>query len=284
MPHSTCTFPQCEKPARCRGWCSAHYERWRKHGDPAVVLPPVYPPSNVRTQTTTCQAVGCGKTPWARNLCSTHYQKLRKHGDPNVDMRRKPTHCTVADCGLPAHAHGLCRRHYLRVRNTGSVTLAPRRASICSVQACTERTHKRAWHCESHYMELRRYGEVGGNAICADCSDPISRGRRRCKDCARKARLLASKNLGHVRRALIRGANAERFNVLDVYDRDEWVCGLCLKPVDPNLRHPNPFSASLDHILPLTRGGAHALSNVQLAHLRCNTAKGNRLPIRTLVR
>lgn len=28
----------CARPVRTRGWCSTHYERWRKHGDPTIVL------------------------------------------------------------------------------------------------------------------------------------------------------------------------------------------------------------------------------------------------------
>lgn len=29
-----CSVDGCDKPRRTRGWCSAHYERWRSHGDP----------------------------------------------------------------------------------------------------------------------------------------------------------------------------------------------------------------------------------------------------------
>lgn len=29
-----CSIPDCGKPAIKRGWCSAHYQRWRAHGDP----------------------------------------------------------------------------------------------------------------------------------------------------------------------------------------------------------------------------------------------------------
>lgn len=35
------------------------------------------------------------------------------------------------------------------------------------------------------------------------------------------------------------------------------------------------MSASLDHILPLSLGGAHSMANVQLAHLSCNHTKSN---------
>lgn len=34
--------------------------------------------------------------------------------------------------------------------------------------------------------------------------------------------------------------------------------------------------ASPDHIIPLSRGGPHTLANLQLSHLGCNYAKGNR--------
>lgn len=32
--YSTCTIAGCERPHLARSWCSAHYSRWRTHGDP----------------------------------------------------------------------------------------------------------------------------------------------------------------------------------------------------------------------------------------------------------
>lgn len=29
-----CSIPDCGKPHLARGWCRAHYQRWKKHGDP----------------------------------------------------------------------------------------------------------------------------------------------------------------------------------------------------------------------------------------------------------
>ena len=29
-----CTIPGCERPARHRGWCARHYQRWQRHGSP----------------------------------------------------------------------------------------------------------------------------------------------------------------------------------------------------------------------------------------------------------
>ena len=33
-----CDFEGCTQPVRTRKWCGTHYERWRKYGDPAIVL------------------------------------------------------------------------------------------------------------------------------------------------------------------------------------------------------------------------------------------------------
>jgi 5-methylcytosine-specific restriction endonuclease McrA len=39
---------------------------------------------------------------------------------------------------------------------------------------------------------------------------------------------------------------------------------------------PGPRRPSIDHIIPLTKGGLNELANIQLAHLRCNISKKNR--------
>jgi HNH endonuclease len=67
------------------------------------------------------------------------------------------------------------------------------------------------------------------------------------------------------------------FKRVDIYERDNWTCQLCLTSVNPNLAFPDPMCASLDHVIPLSRGGSHQSSNVQLAHLRCNTSRGNKV-------
>jgi 5-methylcytosine-specific restriction endonuclease McrA len=55
-------------------------------------------------------------------------------------------------------------------------------------------------------------------------------------------------------------------------------CGLCGHDLDPGLAWPEPKSPSVDHIIPLSRGGTHAQGNLQWACLDCNLSKGARLP------
>lgn len=46
-------------------------------------------------------------------------------------------------------------------------------------------------------------------------------------------------------------------------------CGICGKSII-NLKE-----ATIDHIIPLSKGGHSGLSNLQLAHEKCNLLKGN---------
>ncbi len=66
----------------------------------------------------------------------------------------------------------------------------------------------------------------------------------------------------------------ERIDPREIFERDGWICGICGKRVSQRYRAPHPLSASLDHIIPLARGGTHTRDNVQLAHFICNSYKG----------
>ena len=62
-------------------------------------------------------------------------------------------------------------------------------------------------------------------------------------------------------------------------ERDGWICGLCSEPIDPVCKYPDPFSASIDHVIPLGPKfkGTHTWDNVQIAHNRCNVTKKDRI-------
>ena len=79
----------------------------------------------------------------------------------------------------------------------------------------------------------------------------------------------------HQRRVRLQGGRFERFDYVEIFERDNWICGICTKPIDNKLKWPNPMSVSLDHIVPVSRGGGHVKENVQSAHLSCNISKGS---------
>nr|WP_314638686.1 HNH endonuclease signature motif containing protein [uncultured Olsenella sp.] len=56
-------------------------------------------------------------------------------------------------------------------------------------------------------------------------------------------------------------------------------CHLCGAPIDYDLPPGHPWSFELDHIVPLSRGGApYDYANCAASHRICNERKGNRMP------
>lgn len=90
---------------------------------------------------------------------------------------------------------------------------------------------------------------------------------KRCGKALNKAR----------RRARERDAFVEDVHRWQVFERDEWTCRLCGDPLDRTAQAPHPLSPSIDHIVPLARGGTHEMTNVQSAHFLCNAIKRDTL-------
>lgn len=82
------------------------------------------------------------------------------------------------------------------------------------------------------------------------------------------------------RRLVTKEQRIDTVNDLEVYERDSWICKICNNPVDSGLDWPDPMSPSLDHVVPISKGGPHAYTNVQLAHLGCNSRKQDRYEAR----
>ena len=77
--------------------------------------------------------------------------------------------------------------------------------------------------------------------------------------------------LGSRRRARISQTGSEKVDYARVVREAKGMCGICRQPVGDGPVH-------IDHIIPLRHGGSHTQDNLQLAHARCNIAKGSRLP------
>lgn len=69
---------------------------------------------------------------------------------------------------------------------------------------------------------------------------------------------------------------SESYTLDEIARRDGFRCGLCHRRVDLTTPAPQPRSPSIDHVVPLSRGGDDTRANVQLAHRACNVRKNNR--------
>lgn len=55
-------------------------------------------------------------------------------------------------------------------------------------------------------------------------------------------------------------------------------CGICGHPVDLSLKSPHPMSPTIDHIIPIAKGGHPSdIDNLQLAHWTCNRQKSDKI-------
>lgn len=93
------------------------------------------------------------------------------------------------------------------------------------------------------------------------------------------ARMVAQRAVATKRYALKRGASsAERVDATVVFARDKWRCQLCgEQTVKAQMGQRHPRAPTMDHIVPLSRGGAHSYQNIQCACLSCNLKKGARM-------
>lgn len=71
--------------------------------------------------------------------------------------------------------------------------------------------------------------------------------------------------------------NPIRISADVLIERDGNVCHICLTEIDLSLARNNRFGATIDHVVPVSKGGADTLENMKLAHWICNIKKGNRV-------
>jgi 5-methylcytosine-specific restriction endonuclease McrA len=148
--------------------------------------------------------------------------------------------------------------------------------------------------CSERCRELGT-GRVVEGAICAatGCDKSFfprkaGRDRNRGKYCSLKCRPQVTtikvhpsrdeqRRAGRQRRWARRHVTEiERFRDEEIFERDGWQCKICFKPVDKLLKFPHRMAASLDHIIPVSKGGAHTRQNTQCSHWVCNSRKGDR--------
>ena len=169
--------------------------------------------------------------------------------------RRESKPC--ASCGLVFVPRKSNRQMYCSIRCLGRETRNSR-TETCSLVGC-EKPVRAKGLCANHYRKSHP------NAKAWSTGRP-------------EARRAALRRKTQRRRARIAGDDgAELIDRDEIGARDGWRCGLCGKRVGRSYAWPHPRSASLDHIVPVSLGGLHRRSNVQIAHLECNLAKSNRV-------
>ncbi len=271
-----CIVDGCERETTAHGWCPMHYTRWRTHGH--TDDPPKKPAR-------LCDVEGCERKHRARGLCSSHYNQQHQ---PD---RHKPATTQCVACGTPVSKRGsrgkryrptcstMCR-YYLQFGEWQSSTWVQPAWPQCALPARHPAMQPKP-----------KPPRVFASGHCQHCHSPFttettSGEARYCSD--RCAKRYAKKISRHKRRAIKHAADYEPgITWQTVAKRDGMNCHLCgdaTNTTDYEVTADGTWLVgitypSLDHVLPLSKGGAHTLSNTKLAHFMCNWEKNDTVPL-----
>lgn len=70
-------------------------------------------------------------------------------------------------------------------------------------------------------------------------------------------------------------AQGDEIDHLSLFILHNWICNICKKEINPKLRFPHNMAATVEHVIPLCKGGTHTWDNVRPAHASCNFSKGD---------
>lgn len=163
--------------------------------------------------------------------------------------------CDVDGCDRPHRARGLCATHYAKA------TYDPARAKA---------KHERLKD-DPRYQARRKSAYDRWRAANPEkAAAATSAWRERNRD----AVSLSTRATGQRRRAAIAGAEGDPLTVADYrailasHGMTCHICGGSIASFD---------DLHFDHVIPLSRGGAHTVDNVRPAHGICNMRKHNRI-------
>ena len=155
------------------------------------------------------------------------------------------------------------------------------KAHVCSQCGKTFLSVRKRRFCSIKCESKNRRPTQSGTVECLSCGKTVnvsSHFQDGRKYCSPKCQKYAARKTGkHRRRVRIKSHPVEIVTIRFLLKRDKNICQLCKKPVNKRAVAPALDSPSIDHVIPLAKGGSHTKANTQLACFGCNTLKGDRV-------
>jgi 5-methylcytosine-specific restriction endonuclease McrA len=157
--------------------------------------------------------------------------------------------------GTAADGRILCKTH----RDEARAQARKRRTKL------SRAAHGTVGHIRWTSGQCRTCGNwyLSNNPTSVSCSD----------ECVVINRTEARKAAQHRRRARERNAFVANVRPADVFKADSYRCHICKKKTNPNRVVPHPRAPTIDHLIPLAKGGTHEPMNCRTACFRCNSLK-----------
>lgn len=113
------------------------------------------------------------------------------------------------------------------------------------------------------------------SAVCGVCGASFVRTQNRKLYCSDEHARLALRDRNRKKNYKRRiQARSGLYTLAEVAERDGWRCHVCGGKVNPALPGTHKRGATIDHLVPISRGGADTSENVALAHRLCNIKRG----------
>ena len=210
-------------------------------------------------------------------------EPCRKCGKPVVQYRTRRYEREMRYCGRSCQPHpeliGPSKQELVSAKAWSSKCrhCAKRlRSGYTSCQPCYEKRDLALLRLYNRFRWLLPKQCTG----CGELFNQFSSGWK-CKDCKDET----YRQWRHIRRLRTRGEGTydPGISYTVLFRAGDGRCALCNEQCqDPSVwktwdgKTYMPLAPTLDHIIPLAKGGTHTLSNAQLACVRCNSHKGDR--------
>lgn len=219
----------------------------------------------------TCSIDGCSANVVARGWCNRHYLRWRNHGEPTAGGP-SPTVRRAQDLPDGRRVCAGCRRTLALTEFDRDPAGSLGRRSRC--KECRS-AHMKAYYAKDperfREYERTRRRELTEHMRALD-AERYERHREK--------RIALASEHAHTRRIRMQDAPMDRWiSRASLRRRDGEACCYC--GVQMTFRAPRkgeylPMLATIEHIVPVSKGGTHTWDNVTLACWRCNIARGNR--------
>jgi len=278
--NSTCETQDCENKPKAKGLCTKHWNLERKKNAGICIV------SN------------CKNSVKAKNLCTTHYDKERSKTKPK---------CSVGNCTKNEHVKGFCNQHYIMWKKHGDPLAGAyrmpfkkainhadgtRTCTKCMVIKPVSDFHKdktatdgirstckkcRIDHVKDWYQDNKPRQQKRANLRRKQ--DPekerLREAERYIKD--REKRILLATEHSHRRKARKLKTVVEKgISKAALKKLFGTKCFYCEKEMDFSVgigRKFNRDMATIEHLIPLAKGGEHTWENTVLACRHCNISK-----------
>lgn len=273
----------CSK--RCKRVATNHMDRVRRQGKPKDVIT-----ASMRVVCEGCGTTGVKTSKGLCKPCSKASGKIRSSIAARIYMGRSEgvPILTATARRIPERTCVVCGNSYMPKagnrttacsRTCGLFWTGFKRLAVTSrfrVCVTTVRNRPKRKEPAPAYVPIHK-------ADCMCCGITFDRrddgaSRFMCSQSCRSRAERASKRIARKKRkALERGARtADSVDPFKVFDRDGWRCQMCRKKTPRSKRGTYDTNApELDHIMPLSKGGAHSYANTQCLCRSCNAAKSD---------